>query len=175
MALDLLLSKHSATNFVAVICRALILIHSSSPYTYVIEVFKFTLKHLQQKTHILSSAYHLTPTICIADRQTPFNAFQLKQFMASLGCSLKLSSRERHGESNGVVERSHWVHTPQVPRYFVSAALVSAALVSAAVDHTFWYFAMAHAVYVKNGTYHSAIQRTPHYLQRGFLPDAHTL
>lgn len=163
MALDLLLLQHSVTYHITGLRGALIFIDSFS--THVIEVAKFTLDHLQQKTHVLLSAHQLTPMSCIADRQMTFNTSHNEQFMASLGCSLKLVPRVRHGEFNGIVERVNGFICP----------IARAALVSAALDHTFFYFAVAHAVYVKIRAYHFGIQRTPYLLQHDHSPEEHAL
>lgn len=82
-----------------------------------------------------------SPRVYIADRQTAFNTDVFKKFFAARKYYLKLDPRGRHC-FNGTVERVIGNIRP----------MSRAALMSAALDNSFWFHAVAHAIYVKNRT-----------------------
>ena len=77
--------------------------------------------------------------------------------MATQGCNLNLVRRGRHKEFNVLARRTIGLVRP----------LARAVLVGGVLDNSFWYYAMAQAVYVKNRAKHRILKKSPFRVRYG--------
>lgn len=93
VAIDLLVSKYSATVFIAGTKSALILVDGFSIIVYVIKICSYSLDHLPKQPHILLTYHQIKPIGCLVDRQFTFTAPQLLSFLAKLNWGLTCMAR----------------------------------------------------------------------------------
>ena len=89
------------------------------------------------------------PRLVILDRQPGFYAQSFKDMMKGKGITYRFVPPERHGEFNGLIER-----TIEPLRTMARCALRQAELST----HQFWSYATFHAINVKNHLPHAGIQ-----------------